>query len=137
MKFRKPPPARPGPGKGPPGLREVKADVVAESLLKTRPRLFQALVIRVDSVLVPEAKYLVEIVGVQSAAGVPATARGVLAIPKKVTLPPPDSAAKVPTPGDTTQAPAPAPLKGLQKADSARFKRARPDTAANPVKPSP
>ena len=136
-KFRKPPPARPGPGKGPPpGLREVKVDVVAESLLKTRPRLFQALVVRMDSVLVPEAKYLVEIVGVRSAAGVPATARGVLAIPKKVTLPPPDSA-KVTSPRDSAAAPTPEPLKGLQKADSARFKRARPDTAANPVKPSP
>lgn len=92
------PPARaPTPAKAPPGpgpRREPKLDVEAESLLKSRPKLFQALVVRVDSAFEPEGKYLVEISGVRSAAGAVSTARGVLAIPKRpppAAPPPPDS----------------------------------------------
>jgi Bacterial Ig-like domain len=137
MKFRKPPPPRPHPGKGPPGLREVKVDAVAESLLKTRPKLYQSLVLRVDSAFVPEAKYLVELTAVRSTGGVAATAKGVLAIPKRVAPPPPADSGKAGAPRDSTAPPPPAPLKGLQKADSTRLRRPRPDTTAKPVKPAP
>ncbi len=142
VKKRKP--ARPAPGKTPSGLREVKVDVAAESLLKTRPKLSQTLVIRVDSNFTPEAKYLIEITGLKSAAGVAATAKGVLAIPKKVEPPPVDST-KLKTGADSGKAsPAAvpgtpsAPLKGLDKADSAKVRRPRKPTQDTvPVKPSP
>lgn len=134
-------PARPSPVKAPPGLREVKVDVVAESLLKTRPKLFQALVLRVDTSFIPEAKYLVEIRGVRSAAGVPANAKGVLAIPKKPELPPVDStrlkAAKDSAAAPATPVTPSAPLKGLDKADSTRIRKPRrTSTDTVPVKPS-
>lgn len=135
------PPARPSPAKAPPGLREVKVDVAAESLLKTRPKLFQSLVLRVDTNFTPEAKYLVEIVGVRSAAGVAATARGVLAVPKKPELPPVDST-KLKTGSDSTGAAPPAqvtpsaPLKGLDKADSTRIRKPR-KTSSDTVRVKP
>lgn len=122
------PPARPSPAKAPPGLREVKIDVEAESLLKSRPRLSQTLVIRSDSNFVPEAKYLIEITGIRSAAGVAATAKGVLAIPKKVELPPADSTSLKPAGDSGAVKPAvtpPAPLKGLDAADSVKIRRQR------------
>jgi hypothetical protein len=137
-------PARPSPVKAPPGLREVKVkvDVVAESLLKTRPKLFQALVLRVDTSFVPETKYLLEISGVRSAAGVAANAKGVLAIPKKPELPPVDSAKLKAAKDSAAAAPATpvtpsAPLKGLDKADSTRIRKPRRTSSDTvPVKPS-
>ena len=136
------PPKIPAAPRSPPGLRRPpKVDVVAESLLKTRPKLVTALVIRVDSTFVPESKYLVEISRIRSAAGVSGSARGVLAIPKR---PPPRPAA----PGDSLgkQAPAdstggkPVPKPAL-KGDSTRGRPAprsvKPDSGARPVKPSP
>jgi hypothetical protein len=130
---RAPKPA--GPPKIPPGPRPGRAasvDVAAESLLKSRPKLFQSLVLRVDSAFVPETKYLVEISGIRSAAGVAATPRGVLAIPKR------------PVPVDSLKpardSTAPLPGKPLQKPDSTGGRPPRrlekPDSTAQPVKPS-
>jgi hypothetical protein len=119
-----PPPKAPAPPRPPPGLRQGRApkvDVVAESLLKTRPKLFSALVIRVDSAFVPESKYLVEISRIRSAAGVTGAARGVLAMPKR---PPPPPA----TPPDS--------LKNKAPADSTGAKPALKGTA-RPASPSP
>ncbi len=91
--LKLPRPGRPAPAKGPalPGPSRVRVDAVADSLLKSRPRLVSALVIRVDSVWVPETRYLIEVTGVRSAAGVAGTSRSVLAIPKRVAPPARDS----------------------------------------------
>ena len=122
------PPKPPAVPKNPPGLRQGRAprvDVVAESLLKTRPKLFSALVIRVDSAFVPESKYLVEINQIRSAAGVAGSARGVLAIPKRPPPPPPPPAA---TPTDSLKNKAPSDSTG---------KKPAPKGTARPPSPSP
>jgi len=128
----KPPPRPPARG-----LREVRVDSLTLTLLRTRPRLYQNLVLRTDSVLVPEAKYLLEIKTIRSAAGVTGRAVGVLSIPKPRPAPEPagDSAAAK-TPADTTPAkPRPVKPPRTQKADSAR---ATPtDSTSAPTKPSP
>lgn len=72
-----PPRAAPGPGARPPAR-----DASADSILATRPLLFDKLVLRVDSAFTPDARYLLEIRGIRSAAGVRADARNVLVIPK-------------------------------------------------------
>jgi hypothetical protein len=73
-----PPARRPGarPGAGP------KIDAEADSIIKTRPALFNQLVLRVDSAFIPEARYVLEIRGLRSAAGVAGDARSTLVIPK-------------------------------------------------------
>jgi hypothetical protein len=71
--------------------RQPRVDTAADSIIKSRPRLVSSLVLRVDSALVPETKYLIEVTGLTSAAGVPGSSRSVLAIPKKVVPPPRDS----------------------------------------------
>ncbi|HWA57184.1 MAG TPA: Ig-like domain-containing protein [Gemmatimonadales bacterium] len=124
LKFR---PARPLAPKAPapalPGAPRVRVDVVAESILKSRPKLAQSLVLRVDSAFVPETKYLVEFRGIRSAAGVAGDAKGVLVIPKRPPPPPVDT-----TRADSTRKPN-IPGKGLP-ADSLR-----PGKPTKPVKP--
>ncbi|MBL8980362.1 MAG: hypothetical protein JNM53_18265, partial [Gemmatimonadetes bacterium] len=82
-------------------------DSLTERVIASRPRLFDKLVLRVDSAWTPEARYLVEIRGIRSAAGVAGDAKNVLAVPKP---PPPPPAPKDSTATDSTLAqPAPAP----------------------------
>jgi hypothetical protein len=75
---QRPPPVPPvgklgAAGKAP----EVKVD----SVLKSRPALYDKLVLRVDSAFAPGTRYLIEISGVRSAAGVASLAKGTLVIP--------------------------------------------------------
>ena len=93
-------PARPAKGRPPrapvdtapppPGKAE------ADSLLRSRPALSDKLILRVESPFVPESRYLVEIRGLRSVAGVAGDARGVLAIPKPRAI--------IPLASDTTAA---------------------------------
>lgn len=85
-----PPPAPPRPE----GQRA--RDATADSILATRPPLFDKLVLRVDSAFRHDTRYLVEVLGIRSAAGVTGDARNVLVIPK----PPPPK----PTPPDSAAA---------------------------------
>jgi Bacterial Ig-like domain len=135
------PPRAPLPAKPPPGFRPARAprvDAAADSLIKSRPSLFQTLVLRVDSAFVPDSKYLIELRSVRSAAGVAATARGVLAIPKRPALPPqlPDSL-KGKTGRDSTQA---LPTPPAAQPDSARARPIKPlikpDSTKRPRQPS-
>jgi hypothetical protein len=68
-----------------------------DSLLASRPRLADKLVLRVATPFTPEAKYLLELRGIRSAAGVAGEAKAVLAVPKR-------AQPKAETP-DTTAAP--------------------------------
>ncbi len=79
---------------------------MADSIIATRPRLYDKLVLRVDSAFVPEAKFVVEVLGVRSAAGVTGNARNGFAIPKKPAPAATDSTAAA---KDSTATPAPAP----------------------------
>ncbi len=103
---------RPGHGERP----APKADADADSIIKSRPQLFDKLVLRVDSAFVPQTKYEILIHGIRSAAGVAGDAKSLLAIPKPKPLP------KV-EPGDTTAA-ARDSLKAVAPADS--LKRSLP-----------
>jgi hypothetical protein len=58
------------------------ARVEADSILRSRPALYDKLVLRVERPFVAEGRYLIEIRGIRSVAGVTGDARGVLAIPK-------------------------------------------------------
>jgi hypothetical protein len=93
-----PQPQRPGP----PG-QKPKVDVVADSLLKSRPVLSTRLVLRSQQPLTPDTRYLVELRGIRSAAGVvtPET-RQVLLTPKPP--PPPAPADSVATDSTRTVA---------------------------------
>jgi hypothetical protein len=73
------PPPRPT---GRPAAHPVAVDSVADSVLKTRPVLFDRLVLRVDTAFTPEAHLQFEIHGIRSAAGVAADAKAALVIPK-------------------------------------------------------
>jgi hypothetical protein len=90
-KLPAPRPAR-RPGARP--AKEPKEDTEADSIIKTRPALFNRLILRVDSAFTPDTRYLFEIRGVRSAAGVPGDAKSALVIPKP--KPP------VATPADST-----------------------------------
>ncbi|HTS88739.1 MAG TPA: Ig-like domain-containing protein [Gemmatimonadales bacterium] len=59
-----------------------RVDAVADSIIKSRPALFDHLILRTDSVLQPETHYLLFIDGIRSAAGVPGIAKGSLVVPK-------------------------------------------------------
>ncbi len=86
-------PARPVVGKPParaPAAREV-SDPGIDSIIKSRPALFDKLVLRTDSAFVPEARYIIEVLGIRSAAGVSGDTRNVLVIPKRPPPPKPDS----------------------------------------------
>ncbi|MBK8004300.1 MAG: Ig-like domain-containing protein [Gemmatimonadetes bacterium] len=101
----KPTPGEPGEGGGLRNRTGPAKDPVADSIIATRPRLYDKLVLRVDSAFVPEAKFVVEVLGVRSAAGVPGTARNGFAIPKKPAQAATDSTAAA---RDSTATPAPA-----------------------------
>ncbi len=120
---KKPEPAPPRPAKpipeGPAPTRAGggKGDPAVDSILHSRPGLYDKLVLRVDSAFVPNTKYILEVQGIRSAAGVASNAHGVLAIPKPK---PPTEAPKdsvtaprdsVTTPADSTTPPAPPPPK--------------------------
>jgi hypothetical protein len=98
----KPPAPAPGAQAPRPG-QAARVDSLADSILATRPKLFDKLVLRVDSAFVPEARYAVEIQGIRSAAGVAGTARTGFVIPKKETPAPADS---LQAPADSLRAPA-------------------------------
>jgi hypothetical protein len=134
---RKAPAAQPKAPTLRPGQRAPRVDVVAESLLKTRPKLYQALVIRVDTAFVPEAKYLVEVTGVRSASGVAApSARGVLAIPKKPPPSPLDTLRAQPR-DSTGKAPVTPPAGDSLKAKPGVRPKPRPPGDSAAVKPRP
>ncbi len=116
---QKPPPKL--PDHRPPGLRQgaepAKTDAEADSIIKTRPVLFDRLILRVDSAFAPLSKFDLQIRGIRSAAGVTADAKSVLAIPKpkppakaetKDSLATPADSAKTPAPADSTRNVAPA-----------------------------
>lgn len=69
---------------GPGGRRTVvKVDSIAEALLKSRPLLTNRLVLRSAQPLKPDTKYIVELRGIRSAAGVVSdSTRQVLVVPK-------------------------------------------------------
>jgi hypothetical protein len=101
-KLPAPPPVT-RPGAKP--AKEPRADSEADSIIKTRPALFNQLVLRVDSAFTPEARYQLEIRGIRSAAGVAGDTRSGLVIPKPRPQPQapadstsqrPDSAARQP-----------------------------------------
>lgn len=96
-KPTKPPlPAPPAPPeRGKPGAPAAATDPAADSILSSRPKLFDRLVLRVDSAFVPETKYVVLIEGIRSAAGVAASPKAVLAIPKPKPVPLPTAADSV------------------------------------------
>lgn len=75
----RPPGVRPGQGQG---AQPAKVDAEADSIIKSRPALFDRLILRVDSAFVPLSKFDLQIRGIRSAAGVVADAKSVLAIPK-------------------------------------------------------
>ena len=84
-------------------------DPVTDSIIATRPALFDKLVLRVDSAFRADTKYVLEIRRIRSAAGVTGEARNVLVIPKP---PPPKPAPADSVAADSTKpavAPAPAP----------------------------
>jgi hypothetical protein len=108
----KPAPPAPPPPRPRPGAVQPKVDSEADSILKTRPTLFDKMVLRVDTAFVPEARYQLEVLGIRSAAGVAGDAKSGFVIPKP--KPPP-------APADTT----------AQRADST--KPAAPPTTPAPV----
>ena len=86
-------PALPAPPvRGKPGAPSVGADPATDSILASRPKLFDRLVLRVDSAFLPETRYVVVIEGIRSAAGVTASSKAVLAIPKPKPVPAPTAA---------------------------------------------
>jgi hypothetical protein len=68
---------------GRPEAEAVRDDPEVDSLLASRPRLADKLVLRVATPFTPETKYLLELSGIRSAAGVAGEAKAVLSIPKK------------------------------------------------------
>lgn len=90
------------------GARRPVQDTTANQPLKTKPPLFDRLVIRVREPWRDSTRYVIEIHGVRTVSGTPGSARTVLTIPPRGAAPPrPDSAAAVPdsvTPAvDTTR----------------------------------
>jgi len=96
------------------GAQPAKTDADADSIIKSRPALFDRLILRVDSAFVPLSKFDLQIRGIRSAAGVSGDAKSVLVIPKPrppakpeatdSTAAPADSAKAV-TPADSTKKP--------------------------------
>jgi hypothetical protein len=111
LAVRRPPPipVRPKPGAGRPGQEPAPHDAQADSIIKSRPALFDKLVLRVDTAFAPEARYQLEIAGIRSAAGVAGDAKSGFVVPKPKpppTLPPGDSTAQ-----RVDSMPAPPPVK--------------------------
>ncbi len=110
-------PKLPGPKPGAPGIGgpPAKVDAEADSIIKSRPALFDRLILRVDSAFAPLSKFDLQIRGIRSAAGVTADAKSILVIPKPkpVAVKPeskdstavPADSAKAPTPADSTKQP--------------------------------
>ncbi len=122
-KVAPPPPPKQVPPSA--GRRPVpKVDTEADSLLKTRPPLTTRLMVRTVEPLPPDTKYIVELQGIRSAAGVatPST-RQVLVIPKPPPPPPPDSTARADSLGATGG------VKGAFPRDSLRL---GPDSVGAP-----
>ncbi|MEO8636059.1 MAG: Ig-like domain-containing protein [Gemmatimonadales bacterium] len=90
-KPAKPPTPAP-PSRGRPGAAAPIEDPATDSIIASRPKLFDRLVLRVDSAFVPETKYIVILEGIRSAAGVASSPKAVLAIPKPKPVPPPTAA---------------------------------------------
>ncbi|MDH4132485.1 MAG: Ig-like domain-containing protein [Gemmatimonadota bacterium] len=78
--------------------RALAAKAQIDSIVKSRPALYDRLVLRVGEPFIAERRYLVEIRGLRSVAGATGDTRGVLAIPKPRAVPKPaaDSAAAAP-----------------------------------------
>jgi hypothetical protein len=90
------------------GARRPAQDTTANQPLKTKPPLFERLVIRVREPWRDSTRYVIDIHGVRTVSGTPGSARTVLTIPPRRAAPPrPDSAAAVPDsltpPVDTTR----------------------------------
>lgn len=103
---KQPPAPRPARRPGARPAKEPRVDIEADSIIKTRPVLFDRLILRVDSAFTPETRYLFEIRGIRSAAGVPGDAKSALVIPKPKppAATPADSTGQVPD--STTKPPA-------------------------------
>jgi hypothetical protein len=91
------------------GARRPPQDTTANQPLKTKPPLFDRLVLRVKEPWRDSSRYVIEVHGIRSVSGTPGTARTVLTIPPKRAVPTPDSAAAIPDslrpPGDTLRPP--------------------------------
>ncbi len=85
---------------------KAPVDSAMNAILASRPALFDKLVLRVDSAFTPDARYILEVRGIRSAAGVAGDSRNVLAIPKP---PPPAAKDTTAAAGDSTRTPPPAP----------------------------
>jgi len=79
-------PVKPGgPGPRPPGRpvgEGLRPDAETDSIIATRPRLTDKMVLRVDRAFQFDTRYLLEVRGLRSAAGIAADSRAALAIPK-------------------------------------------------------
>ena len=76
-------PAKPRPPRAPVDTAPPPPEKAqADSILRSRPALYDKLVLRVERPFVPESRYLIQIRGLRSVAGVTGDAVGVLAIPK-------------------------------------------------------
>ena len=89
------------------GARRPAQDTTANQPLKTKPALFDRLVIRVREPWRDSTRYVIDLHGVRTVSGTPGTARTILTIPKRTPPPKPDSAAAIPDslkpPVDTTR----------------------------------
>jgi hypothetical protein len=108
-------PVKPGgPGPRPPG-RPVGAgprpDAETDSIVATRPRLTDKMVLRVDRPFQFDTRYVLEVRGIRSAAGVPADARAALVIPKPKPVARPDAADSLASPPPDSTAPPANPPK--------------------------
>lgn len=103
-------PKLPIPKPAPPklGAQPAKGDVEADSIIKTRPALFDRLILRVDSAFAPLSKFDLQIRGIRSAAGVAADAKSVLVIPKPKPLVKPETKDSTAAPTDSAKVVAPA-----------------------------
>ncbi len=98
----------PAPAVGQRGVPSARTDPETDSIIKSRPALFDKLVLRVDSAFVPQTKYEFLISGVRSAAGVAGDAKSLLVVPKPKPPPKPTVADSAATRADSGAAAAPA-----------------------------
>jgi hypothetical protein len=103
LKLPTPKPAAPRSG-----APSARVDAEADSIIKSRPALFDRLILRVDSAFAPLSKFDLQIRGIRSAAGVRADAKSVLAIPKPKPPAKPEAKDSTGTPADSVKARAPA-----------------------------
>lgn len=107
------PPALPAPkAPGRPDSKPAVADPEADSLIASRPRLTDRLVLRVDSAFVPETRFVLEVSGIRSAAGVAGDAKAGLQIPKPKPVPKSETPERPALPADSlVLPPSPPPPK--------------------------